>query len=99
MILTVCPAVTDDGALYSPLSEIVPIKGRIDHSTSLLLVPLTLALNFCFFPAETPASGGSTATSTLESNVIVALADLNGADLVVAVILTVSPTGIEAGAR
>jgi len=44
VIVTVCPDVIVDGAVYSPLDR-VPTEGDIDQFTVVFVVPLTVAVN------------------------------------------------------
>jgi len=39
---TVCWEPTDEGAVYKPVLEIVPIAGLSDHVTEVLVVPTTV---------------------------------------------------------
>src|SRR5450759_3428326 len=44
--VTLCSAVTEFGAAYNPLVEIVPTAGFTDQVTPLLDEPLTVAVNW-----------------------------------------------------
>ena len=43
--VTVCRVVTEEGALYRPVDEMLPSVGLIDHATPVFVVPVTVAVN------------------------------------------------------
>jgi hypothetical protein len=43
--VTVCCELTEPGAVYRPLAEMVPTFGVSDHVTAVLLEPVTVAVN------------------------------------------------------
>ena len=43
--VTVCWALTDPGAVYTPADEMEPADDESDHVTAVLDVPLTVAVN------------------------------------------------------
>jgi hypothetical protein len=76
LIVTVCCAARDGGAVYNPVEEIFPTAGLNVHVTAVLLVPVTVAVNCCVPPATIDAVNGLTVTDTAGVRVTVALADL-----------------------
>src|SRR5438045_78705 len=55
---------TPEGAVYSPVLLIVPIRGLMLHVTAVLAVFTTVAVNCCVCPAMTVALAGLAATVT-----------------------------------
>ncbi len=97
--VTCCGEATVAGAVYVPDAEIDPAAGEIDHVTAGLLAPVTVAVKACVELAIKDADGGFTATVTGPgTNVTVAVADLVGFPLLVAVIWTATGTVIVSGA-
>jgi hypothetical protein len=45
VIVTDCWVVVEEGAVYKPAAETVPIGDFTDHVTAVLLVPVTVAVN------------------------------------------------------
>ena len=64
VMVTVLPAVMDEGAVYSPLEDTVPRRGDKDHVTPVLLDPVTCAVNCAVCEAVTDAVGGVICTAT-----------------------------------
>jgi hypothetical protein len=60
--VTIWRDVTDDGALYSPVDEMVPRDGLIDQVTDLFVAPSTTAVNRRIWPAVRFALDGLTTT-------------------------------------
>ncbi len=66
----------EEGAVYTPLVEIVPVPGLRDHVTLVFVVPLTLALNCWDWEAQRlTLVGGFMATETALGGVRVTVAE------------------------
>ena len=65
---------TLDGAVYSPVEEMVPTDGLIDQVTPVLLLPATVAVNCCVLDGVKPTAEGLTDTVTVWGSVITAVA-------------------------
>ena len=58
VIVTVTGAETEEGGVYNPLEEIVPVGGESDHVTAWFVVPLIVAVNCRVFGGTTVLCDG-----------------------------------------
>jgi hypothetical protein len=96
--VTVCGVRTLDGAVYTPVDEIVPAGGLTDHVTAALLCPKTVAVNCCVAEGAKRATGGLRDTVTAWGSVITAVAFFEGSATLVAVIVLRWAVGAVLGA-
>jgi hypothetical protein len=96
--VTVCDVRILDGAVYKPAEEIVPTGGLIDQVTAVLLVPKTVAVNCCVPEGVKLTVDGLRDTVTAWRSVITAVAVVEGAATLVAVIVTFWVVGAVLGA-
>ena len=64
---------TETGAVYMPVEEIVPIAGLIVHVTALFVVPVTDAVNCFVCLGNRFAVSGVTATAIADTGLTVSL--------------------------
>jgi hypothetical protein len=95
--VTVCEELTDAGAVYSPLVEIVPTDGLIDQVTAVLVDPETEAVNCCVLPAVSVTVVGLRDMATGCSVTVAAAVLVVSAELL-AVTVTVCEELTDAGA-
>jgi len=62
-VMVVCVA-SEEGAVYRPVDEIVPIAGLRDQVTAVLELPVTVAVSCWVWPGERVAAEGVTFTVT-----------------------------------
>ena len=96
--VTVCDVKMSDGAVYRPAEEIVPVGGLIDHLSAALLVPMTVAVNFCVLDGVRLIVDGVRDTVTAWSSAITADALFEGSATLVEVIVTLWVVGAVIGA-
>jgi len=95
---------TADGAVYSPFAEIVPQAASLQplpatlHDTAVFDVPVTVALNCCWFFVTICAVVGEIVTTTGGMIVTEAVADFVGSATEVAVTETCDGLGTAGGA-
>ena len=76
----------------------VPAAGLIDQVTAVLVVPLTVAVNWAVCALESVIEAGDTLTEIAGTRVITAVASLVGSAALLAVTVTLCCDVMEAGA-
>jgi hypothetical protein len=87
--VTVCGEANEDGAVYSPVGEMLPTAGLIDQTTDGFVAPLSVVANCCVCDVSTAACPGLTESVTVGRSVIAMLPDWVEAETLVAVASTV----------
>jgi hypothetical protein len=96
--VTVCCALSDTGAVYTPSLAMLPTPGFNDHITPEFVVPATVAENCACFPGPTCVVFGVTEIVMLGFKVTAAVAARVESALLVALIVTVCTLAIFDGA-
>jgi len=98
VMMTLCPALIVAGAVYRPVLESAPTSGLSDQVTLVLLVPVTVAVNGWVCEAVRFTEAGPIVTTGGGIKLTLALADWVASATLVAVMMTLCPALIVAGA-